>query len=57
MANMAAKKIIVIGAGLAGLAACKHLAESGFDAVILEARDRCGGRIWSNPLGIMTPAI
>jgi polyamine oxidase len=40
------KKIIIIGAGIAGLAACKRLIELGFDAKILEARDRCGGRIW-----------
>lgn len=51
------KKIIIIGAGIAGLAACNRLVEHGFDAVILEARDRCGGRIWTDhtlgfPLGL-----
>jgi monoamine oxidase len=40
-------KIIIIGAGIAGLAACTHLKEHGFDTMILEARDRCGGRIWT----------
>jgi monoamine oxidase len=39
------KKIIVIGAGIAGLAACNRLIELGFDTEILEARNRCGGRI------------
>lgn len=42
------KKIIVIGAGIAGLAACIRLIELGFDAEILEARNRCGGRIWTD---------
>ncbi|HSW93423.1 MAG TPA: FAD-dependent oxidoreductase [Gammaproteobacteria bacterium] len=39
------KKIIIIGAGMAGLAACTRLTELGFDARILEARNRAGGRI------------
>jgi monoamine oxidase len=47
------KKIIIIGAGISGLAACKQLIEYGFDATILEARERCGGRIWTDDtLGI-----
>lgn len=47
------KKIIIIGAGIAGLAACTRLIEYGFDAMILEARNRSGGRIWTDDtLGI-----
>jgi phytoene dehydrogenase-like protein len=47
------KKIIIVGAGIAGLAACTRLIEYGFDVTIMEARDRCGGRIWTNnTLGI-----
>ncbi len=38
-------KIIIIGAGIAGLAACSRLREYGFDPLILEARNRVGGRI------------
>ena len=38
-------KVIVIGAGVAGLAAAARLAESGVSVTILEARDRIGGRI------------
>jgi len=38
-------KIIIIGAGIAGLVACHYLKQSGFDVVILEARNRVGGRI------------
>lgn len=44
----AAKKIIVVGAGIAGLAAARTLADRGHDVVVLEARDRIGGRIWTS---------
>jgi len=39
------KNIIVIGAGIAGLAAAKKLSEAGFKVTVLEARNRIGGRI------------
>jgi len=39
--------VIVIGAGAAGLAAAAELAHSGLSVVILEARDRIGGRIFT----------
>jgi monoamine oxidase len=39
--------IIVIGAGAAGLAAAAALATSGRSVLMLEARDRIGGRIWT----------
>jgi monoamine oxidase len=38
---------IVIGAGLAGLAAAARLVEAGRSVVVLEARDRIGGRVWT----------
>lgn len=37
--------VIVLGAGLAGLAAARDLAAGGADVLILEARDRVGGRV------------
>ncbi len=46
-------RVIVIGAGFAGLAAGNDLAEAGADVVVLEARDRVGGRVWSERL--LTP--
>jgi monoamine oxidase len=39
------KDIIVIGAGVAGLAAARELKRAGFAPLVLEARDRIGGRI------------
>lgn len=42
------KRILVIGAGLAGLAAAKELKRNGHGVIILEARDRIGGRIWTS---------
>jgi monoamine oxidase len=37
--------VVIIGAGAAGLAAARDLAEHGVSTVVLEARDRLGGRI------------
>lgn len=37
--------VIVLGAGLAGLSAARDLAAAGVDALVLEARDRVGGRV------------
>jgi len=39
------KKLIVVGAGIAGLAAARTLAEKGSDVLLIEASDRIGGRL------------
>ena len=40
--------VIVIGAGLAGLRAATDLRAAGLGVVVIEARDRVGGRVWSH---------
>ena len=42
------KRIVVIGAGLAGLTAARELQRQGHEVVIIEARERIGGRIWTS---------
>ena len=39
--------VVVIGAGISGIAAAEHLKSRGVDVLVLEARDRVGGRIHS----------
>lgn len=41
---MSESTVVVVGAGLAGLAAATRLDQAGVDVVVLEARDRVGGR-------------
>ena len=43
----AGPRVVVIGAGLAGLSAAYELSRSGADVTVLEARNRLGGRVLS----------
>jgi monoamine oxidase len=43
-------RVVVIGAGFAGLMAAWRLTQGGCEVVVLEARDRVGGRVWSQEL-------
>ena len=43
--------VVVVGAGLAGLSAARALEAAGSTAIVLEARDRVGGRVLNHDLG------
>src|SRR6478609_5334047 len=41
------RKVVILGAGIAGLVSAYELKRAGWDVTVLEARDRIGGRVWS----------
>jgi monoamine oxidase len=44
-------RVIVVGAGMAGLMAASTLESHGHAAIVIDARDRIGGRVWTSDLG------
>ncbi len=42
--------VCVVGAGYAGLTTARQLQQHGKHVIVLEARDRVGGRVWTQPL-------
>jgi monoamine oxidase len=50
MAERIEADVAVVGAGIAGLVAARELAAAGRDVVVLEARDRVGGRVLNHAL-------
>jgi hypothetical protein len=41
------RRILVVGAGIAGLGAARALHDLGYEVEVVEARERLGGRIWT----------
>lgn len=54
---MIEKDVVVIGAGVAGLTAANRLRAGGLRVAVLEARDRVGGRTWTNDIDGVTLEI
>ncbi|WP_020559530.1 flavin monoamine oxidase family protein [Thiofilum flexile] len=50
MVSANAPSVLVLGAGMAGLAAARHLSAQGFQVTVLEGRERIGGRIYTSRL-------
>src|SRR5689334_10211734 len=51
MAERLESDVVVVGAGLAGLAAARALGAAGMRTIVVEARDRVGGRVLNHDLG------
>ena len=45
-------RIVVLGAGISGLACARELKQRGHDVLVIEARKRVGGRLWGEPLQV-----
>ena len=52
-ASLREAEVLILGAGIAGLAAARTLVDDGWKVIVLEARNRIGGRVWTdNSLGL-----
>ena len=54
-AQEAPSRVLVVGAGAAGLAAARELTDLGHEVLVVEARDRLGGRVDTRRLGGSVP--
>src|SRR4051812_3141085 len=52
---MTESRVVVIGAGAAGIAAARRLKQAGIETLILEARERVGGRAWTDTSSFGVP--
>ena len=44
------RDVVIVGAGPAGLTAARELKKAGLSVAVLEARDRVGGRTWTDTI-------